>query len=76
MTSPFEDDHATYVVLVNQEGQYSLWPARQSIPEGWSATGPRGARRECLAWVDEHWTDLRPKSLIDAMHAASERART
>ncbi|HXT68236.1 MAG TPA: MbtH family protein [Vicinamibacterales bacterium] len=67
MTNPFEDNDAEYLVLVNDEGQYSLWPGTISIPEGWVATGPRGARQECLDWIDATWTDMRPKSLIAAM---------
>ena len=70
MTNPFEDDSAEYLVLVNHEEQYSLWPAFRDIPAGWTATGPRGKRRECLDWIDKNWTDMRPKSLRDAMEQA------
>jgi MbtH protein len=69
MTNPFEDDEAEYIVLVNDEGQYSLWPTFIDIPAGWTQTGPRGKRQECLSWVDTVWTDMRPKSLIAAMEA-------
>jgi MbtH protein len=71
VTNPFEDDDAEYLVLVNHEGQYSLWPALVDIPAGWTATGPRGQRRVCLDWIDANWTDMRPKSLIEAMDAAA-----
>jgi len=75
MTNPFEDDNAEYLVLINHEEQYSLWPAFRDIPAGWTATGPRGKRRECLDWIDKNWTDMRPKSLRDAMEkAVRERA--
>ena len=67
MANPFEDDTAEYLVLVNEEKQYSLWPAFKEVPLGWTAVGPRGKRRECLNWIDENWTDMRPKSLVDAM---------
>ena len=67
MTSPFEDDAADYLVVVNHENQYSLWPAWREIPAGWSAVGSRGKRQECLAWIAANWTDMRPKSLIEAM---------
>jgi MbtH protein len=67
MANPFDDDDAEFLVLVNDEDQFSLWPAVQEIPAGWSATGPSGARADCLAWIDEHWTDMRPKSLRLAM---------
>ncbi|PYP93112.1 MAG: MbtH family protein [Candidatus Angelobacter sp. Gp1-AA117] len=75
MTNPFEDENAEYLVLVNDEEQYSLWPAFRDIPAGWRATGPRGKHRECLDWIERNWTDMRPKSLKDAMEkAAQERA--
>jgi MbtH protein len=69
VSNPFEDDTAEYLVLVNDEGQYSLWPAALDVPAGWSVTGPRGERRVCLDFIETHWTDMRPKSLIAAMDA-------
>lgn len=75
MANPFEDEEGDYLVLVNDEEQYSLWPSFHEIPAGWRATGPKGARAECLAWIDENWTDMRPKSLRDQMERdAAERA--
>jgi MbtH protein len=74
MTNPFEDDKSEFLVLVNAEEQYSLWPAFKEIPAGWSATGPRGSRQVCLDWIEKNWTDMRPKSLREAMdRAQSER---
>lgn len=74
MTNPFEDPDADYLVLVNDEGQHSLWPAFRSVPAGWNITGPRDKRQVCLDWIDEHWTDMRPLSLVRAMEAdAAER---
>lgn len=67
MTNPFDDETGDFLVLVNDEGQYSLWPSHLEIPAGWRPTGPSGARKVCLDWIDEHWTDMRPKSLVDAM---------
>ena len=64
MTNPFEDEEGEYLVLVNEEGQYSLWPARLDAPVGWKVTGPRGARKDCLAWIEQNWTDMRPLSLV------------
>ena len=77
MTNPFEDEDGEYLVLVNDEGQYSLWPTFRAIPAGWIAVGPRGARQACLDYIEEHWTDMRPKSLIDHMEqdAAARAAR-
>ncbi|MEV6807707.1 MbtH family protein [Streptomyces sp. NPDC051132] len=67
MTNPFDDPDATFKVLVNEEGQYSLWPAFAAVPEGWSVALPDTDRDTCLAYVEEHWTDMRPKSLADRM---------
>ncbi|MFF9341117.1 MULTISPECIES: MbtH family protein [unclassified Streptomyces] len=66
MPNPFEDDDATYSVLVNSEGQHSLWPTAIEVPAGWEIVLPETSREECLSYVEEHWTDLRPKSLIEA----------
>jgi MbtH protein len=67
MVNPFEDPNAEYLVLVNDENQHSLWPRFADVPAGWrTAFGPSG-RQECLDYVDRSWTDLRPKSLIEAM---------
>lgn len=51
-----------YIVLINAEEQYSLWPADKAAPEGWSQVGPTGSKDACEAYVDEHWTDMTPKS--------------
>jgi uncharacterized protein YbdZ (MbtH family) len=67
MVNPFDDEDGQFLVLVNDEEQYSLWPSFHEIPPGWSATRQAGTRGECLAWVDEHWTDMRPRSLRLAM---------
>jgi MbtH protein len=67
MANPFEDEGAVYLIIVNTERQYSLWPTFREIPNGWTAVGPRGSRKQCLDWVEENWTDMRPKSLVDHM---------
>ncbi|ACU37556.1 MbtH domain protein [Actinosynnema mirum DSM 43827] len=65
MTNPVDDttDDRTFHVVVNDEEQYSIWPADQDLPAGWTAEGKSGSREECLAHVDEVWTDMRPLSL-------------
>jgi MbtH protein len=63
MPEPQDEDTREYVVVVNHEEQYSIWPAEQAIPGGWRADGTRGTKAVCLAHVDEVWTDLRPLSL-------------
>jgi MbtH protein len=67
MTNPFEDDEASYYVLVNDEGQHSLWPAFAEVPAGWQVAFGQESRQACLEYVEQHWTDMRPKSLIAAM---------
>jgi len=64
----FEDDETTtYSVVVNAEEQYSLWPADREPPAGWREEGTRGSKAECLARIEEVWTDMRPLSLRQQM---------
>ncbi|MFF3256839.1 MbtH family protein [Actinacidiphila glaucinigra] len=67
MTNPFEDQEATYLVLVNAEKQHSLWPTLVDVPEGWETAFGEASRQDCLDYVERTWTDMRPKSLVDAM---------
>jgi MbtH protein len=66
-TNPFEDNDGSYLVLVNDEGQHSLWPSFVEVPAGWSTTFGPDARQACLDHIEAHWTDLRPRSLVDFM---------
>lgn len=52
-----------YVVVRNDEEQYSIWPRGRELPAGWHDTGFSGAKADCLSHVDTVWTDMRPKSL-------------
>jgi MbtH protein len=63
MTSVFDNPNGRFHVLVNQEGQHSLWPGFVPVPAGWTAVLRAAARSECQNYIDTHWTDLRPKSL-------------
>ncbi len=56
-----------YLVLINHEEQYSLWPSYKAIPAGWKAIGEERTKNECLAYIDEVWTDMRPLSLRKQM---------
>jgi uncharacterized protein YbdZ (MbtH family) len=69
-TNPFENDDARYFVLVNEENQHSLWPVFAEVPAGWTVTFGEDSRQACLDHINENWTDMRPKSLADAMDAA------
>ncbi|GAS86143.1 MbtH family protein [Mycolicibacterium brisbanense] len=66
-TNPFDDESGTFVVLVNDEDQFSLWPAFADRPAGWRVAFGEGSRSDCLAYVEQTWTDLRPRSLREAM---------
>ncbi|MFI1160743.1 MbtH family protein [Streptomyces sioyaensis] len=67
MGNPFDDTEGTFLVLVNDEGQYSMWPAAVDVPAGWTVAHPEDTRQACLDFVEEHWTDMRPRSLVRAM---------
>jgi MbtH protein len=71
VANPFESDEIDYRVLVNAEGQHSLWPAFREIPAGWSAVGPTRPRQECLDWIEAHWQDMRPTSVIESANGSS-----
>lgn len=62
-----DEDTRTYKVVVNNEEQYSIWFANKEPPEGWLEVGKQGSKAECLAYVDEVWTDMRPLSLRRSM---------
>jgi MbtH protein len=64
-----EDDTDIYTVVVNQEEQYSIWPKHKDIPTGWRSVGKEGRKAECLKYIDEVWTDMRPLSLRRAMES-------
>ena len=64
-----DDDQGTmvYCVVVNHEEQYAIWPVDQQIPNGWRNVGKHGDKAECLAYIQEVWTDMRPLSLRQRM---------
>ncbi|MFI5527232.1 MbtH family protein [Kitasatospora sp. NPDC051853] len=66
-----QTDERVHRVVVNDEQQYSVWPADRPLPLGWYAEGTEGTREACLAHIAEVWTDLRPLSLRRQMEAAS-----
>lgn len=64
-----EQDDTIYRVVVNHEEQYSIWPDFKEIPAGWREVGRKGAKDECLTYIKEVWTDMRPLSLRKRMDA-------
>jgi MbtH protein len=71
MTNPFEDENGSYLVLVNDEGQYSLWPQSIDVPAGWTSVHGAASRQSCLDYINQNWTDMRPRSLIKMMNEAA-----
>ncbi|OBH96575.1 MbtH family protein [Mycobacterium sp. E2733] len=69
--NPFDDDNGTFFVLVNGEDQHSLWPSFADIPAGWRVVFGEASRAECLEYVEQHWTDIRPKSLQESIERRS-----
>ena len=70
MADEAADDHV-YLVVVNEEEQYSIWRADREPPAGWRAEGTRGTREECLSHIGSVWTDMRPLSLRRRMATAA-----
>jgi MbtH protein len=60
---PDEEDTRTYTVVINHEEQYSIWFADRELPLGWRAVGKTGPKADCLSFIGEAWTDMRPLSL-------------
>jgi MbtH protein len=71
VTNPFEDENGIYHVLINEEGQHSLWPSFIEVPAGWTIVHASDSRTACLEFINQHWTDMRPKSLIESMKKSS-----
>ncbi|MGW2185464.1 MbtH family protein [Streptomyces sp. NPDC001719] len=72
MSNPWDDTEGTFLVLVNDEGQHSLWPSFTTVPAGWTAVRGPATRDECLTYIEENWTDMRPKSLVEHQSRLSE----
>jgi MbtH protein len=61
------EDDTIYSVVINHEEQYSIWPENRELPLGWNAVGKTGSKQECLDYIEEVWTDMRPLSLRKKM---------
>jgi len=72
MSDDAQEGKATHHVLINDEEQYSLWPLGKQIPLGWKAVEKEGTEEECMRYVDEVWTDMRPRSLRVRMEQMRE----
>lgn len=65
----FDSEDTIFRVVVNHEEQYSIWPDYKAVPEGWREAGFTGDKAACLAHIETVWTDMRPKSLREALAA-------
>jgi len=72
MPNEEREDLTVYEVVVNGEEQYSVWPAHKEPPAGWSRAGKQGLKNQCLAHIEEVWTDMRPLSLRKQMAEAGQ----
>jgi MbtH protein len=63
LNDSIEEDSTPYKVVVNHEEQYSIWPVDRENPKGWRDVGRSGTKAECLAYIKEVWTDMRPLSV-------------
>jgi MbtH protein len=70
MSGDDREDTTIYKVVVNHEEQHSIWPADRENPLGWNDAGESGSKQECLAYIEEVWTDMRPLSLRKKMDQA------
>ena len=69
MTNPFDAQDGTFSVLVNEEGQHSLWPDFADVPAGWTVVHGPTDRDDCVEYVNTHWIDLRPRSVAARLDA-------
>lgn len=65
--NPFDDENGNFFVLINNEGQHSLWPAFADVPAGWRVIYGDTSRGACLVYIEQDWTDIRPKSLRERL---------
>ncbi|BES85835.1 mycobactin NRPS accessory protein MbtH [Pectobacterium araliae] len=64
--NPFDDETLTFLVLINAQRQYSLWPQFVAAPAGWQQVFGPQSRAVCIDYIEQHWQDMRPASLQDA----------
>ncbi|GHO64160.1 antibiotic synthesis protein MbtH [Ktedonobacter sp. SOSP1-52] len=72
MPEETNEDATRYNVVINDEEQYSIWPTERVIPLGWRKVGKSGPKAECLGYINEVWTDMRPLSLRKRMENAQQ----
>ncbi|RUP02536.1 MAG: MbtH family protein [Mycobacterium sp.] len=65
--NPFDNEDGLFFVLINDEEQHSLWPTFAEVPAGWRVVYGEASRADCVEYVDQNWTDIRPKSLQERL---------
>jgi MbtH protein len=65
VSNPFDDQGGAFVVLTNDQGQYSLWPAVADVPAGWVVASQQNSRQASLEYINQNWTDMRPTTQAD-----------
>ncbi|ODU06959.1 MAG: antibiotic synthesis protein MbtH [Pseudonocardia sp. SCN 72-86] len=75
-TNPFDDEDGSFYALINDEGQYSLWPVFAEVPAGWRIVHGEAPRQSCLDHIEANWTDMRPLSLVEQMRRDDEARAT
>lgn len=70
----FDDENQVFSVVINHEEQYSIWPEDRELPLGWKSVGKTGKKQECLDYIEEVWTDMRPLSLRKKMEEMGREA--
>ncbi|CAI0828454.1 Uncharacterized protein conserved in bacteria [Serratia rubidaea] len=68
--NPFDDESLPFLVLINQQQQYSLWPQFAAVPAGWHEVMGPATRAECIAFIEAHWQDMRPAVLKNSVTPA------
>jgi MbtH protein len=69
VSNPFDDQGGAFVVLINDQGQHSLWPAAAEIPAGWAIACEQTGRQACIEYIGKNWTDMRPRTAADIQTA-------
>ncbi|MBG1263258.1 MbtH family protein [Nostoc commune] len=72
MSQNEQEDTTIYQVVINEEEQYSIWPEYREIPSGWREVGKSGLKQECLEYIKQVWTDMRPLSLRKRMEQTAQ----
>jgi MbtH protein len=75
MTWDDSEDTTIYKVVINHEEQYSIWPEDRENPLGWNDVGKSGSKKDCLDYIEEVWTDMRPLSLRKKMEEMEKQAK-